>query len=328
MRLSVLSGSEYSMLHNRRQCSIIYRRMDDNDEKKPKILKYTPLFLILAFAGFIAGGVLASVFDNGWLVFVGVGLFIGISLIVIIPYCKWYSGTLNKRLKENAKEKRTPEKEQELFDAVNNAPDVDENKLALAEYYGREADSVGELVASSFGFDKKGREALKTASRGDKLKVVALLGSLGLTALMLAVGGAIAGGGFGYIGFPIMGAGGGGFALILAVTIIISVRQKHYYKNNRATKESDRRDTEELKRGKVFRCSIHSQMATGVNKIHRTHLYDPQYQITVIPDGTQKYITMLCSRFYTEGEDVKFFQDTRHPRRVRLIEEECDSDDN
>ncbi len=299
--------------------------MDDNDEKKPKILKFTPLIIFLAFGGFIAGGAVAGAFDNGWLALAGVGWFIGISLIVIIPYSKWYIGTLNNRLKENAKEKRTPEKEQELLDAVNNAPDREKNKLALAEYHGREADSVGELIASSFGFDKKGREAMKTASRGDKLKVIALLGSLGLTALMLMVGGAIAGGGLGYIGFPIMGAGGGGFALILAVTIIISVRRKSYYKKNRATKESDRRDTEELKRGKVFRCSIHSQMATGHN---RTHLFDTQYQITVIPDGTQKYITMLCSRFYTEGEEVKFFQDTRHPRRVRLIEEECDSGDN
>ncbi len=299
--------------------------MDDNDEKKPKILKFTPLIIFLGLGGFIAGGVAAGYTHIWWLALVGVGLFIGLSLIVIIPHCKWYFRTLNNRLEKNAKEKRTPEKEKELFDAVNNAPNREENKLALAEYYGREADSVGELIASSFGFDKKGREALKTASRGDKLKVIALLGSLGLTALMLMVGGAIAGGGLGYIGFPIMGAGGGGFALILAVTIIISVRQKNYYKNNRATKESDRRDTEELKRGKVFRCSIHSQMATGSN---RTKLFNPQYQITVIPDGTNKYITMLCSRFYTEGEDVKFFQDTRRPRRVRLIEEECDSDDN
>ncbi len=299
--------------------------MDDDDEKKPKILKFTPLILLLAFAALVAGFAVAAYNDIQWIALIGVGLFIGISLIVIIPYCKWYFGTLDKRLKENAKEKRTPEKEQELFDAVNNAPNLEENKLALAEYHGREADSVKELIASSFGFDKKGREALKTASRVDKLKIIALFGSLGLTALMLMAGGAIAAGGLGYIGFPIMGAGGGGFALILAVMIIISVRQKSNYKKNRATKESDRRDTEELKHGKVFRCSIHSQMATGHN---RTQLFNTLYQITVIPDGTQKYITMLCSRFYTEGEDVKFFQDTRHPRRVRLIEEEYDCSDN
>ncbi len=299
--------------------------MDENDEKRPKIIKFSPLIIFAAFAALVASCAVAGYKHIRWLAFVGVGLFVGIQLIVIIPYCKWYFGVLNNRLKKNAKEKRTPEKEQELLDAVNSAPTREENKLALAEYHGREADSVGELIASSFGFDKKGREALKTASVGDKLKIIALLGSLGLTAFMLAVGGALAGNGFGYIGFPLMGVGGGGFMLILAVSIIISARRKSYYMKNRATKESDRRDTEELKRGKVFRCSIHSQMATGHN---RTRLFNTQYQITVIPDGTQKYITMLCSRFYTDGEEVKFFQDTRHPRRVRLIEEECDSGDN
>ena len=44
------------------------------------------------------------------------------------------------------------------------------------------------------------------------------------------------------------------------------------------------------------------------------------HQIIVVPEGTNKYIPFVCSKYYTEGDTVKFLQNVDHPRKMRLIE--------
>ncbi|MBD5584950.1 MAG: hypothetical protein HDQ88_07705 [Clostridia bacterium] len=92
-------------------------------------------------------------------------------------------------------------------------------------------ENVGELIQASFGFTKDAKERFKKSSVGDKLKVIALFGSLGLLLLTMAIGVAFANAGtlengtttnIATIGFILMGIGGGGFFLEIILLIVIS----------------------------------------------------------------------------------------------------------
>lgn len=291
----------------------------NEDEEKPKYLKYCMILVYLGGLGFFASIPLACMY-YGWIALIGIGFFFACFISYIVPYGIWFIKTLNSELKRNAAEKRTPEKEQELMDEVNSARTREESQMARAKYYaGDEVDSVGELFAASFGFDKKARRTLKTVSVRDKLKVIAIFASFGITLLVFTVGIALANAEVQPIGFILMGAGGGGFALIIATLVIISVLQRNGYLSSRSYSERGKRDTEIVRTGKVFRCAIHSQTSVGARTPRIT---DTLYQVVVVPEGSNEYLNMLCSSYHTEGETVKFYQDINHPRRVRLIEDD------
>lgn len=100
-----------------------------------------------------------------------------------------------------------------------------------AEETGEGPENVGELIQSCFGFTKEGKERFKKSSVGDKLKVIALFGTLGLLLFTMAVGVAFANAGtlddgtitnIATIGFILMGIGGGGFFLEIILIIVIS----------------------------------------------------------------------------------------------------------
>lgn len=291
---------------------------DKNDpDGTPKIFKFYPLFGFSAMAVFGACMGVGLAKDMNWLVFLGLGFALAVMAAMIVPYSVWYFRTLNKELKKNSGTERTPEKEKELLDAVNNSQDIAENQIANAVYHANGADSISELAMTAFGFDKESRQRLKKSPLREKLKVIATFAAIIITLFCMMIGVGFANAGLEHIGFPLMGVGGGGFALIIAIFFIITSVQKSRFKKTRASSESEIRPTEMLCTGIVEFCAVHSQNTTGSKKII---ISNTLYQILVKQENSQNVLHFVCAKYYKKGDTVKFFQDIKNPRKCRLIE--------
>ena len=131
------------------------------------------------------------------------------------------------------------------------------------------------IISSSFGFTKEGKEAFKNASLGDKAKVIALFAWLGITLLTFAVGITLSNLNIQPSGFITMGVGGGSFFLtVVAALIFSSVERRIHFAGSRI--KLSRRV---IRIGVVKRCELHSQ-----------GLKCDVYQIWVWPSEKNRFI--------------------------------------
>ena len=164
------------------------------------------IWIIVCLSVMIAGIILGSYFHKGYLSLFGV-IFCCVGLVILAFINKFFAWRSIKR---------------ELKELAEEDPECPEN--------------VGELVQMSFGFTKDAKKKLKVAPLGDKLKIIALLGSLGLLLITMAVGVMLANIGtltdgtitkLAIIGFVLMGIGGGGFFLeIILLGVISSIKNR------------------------------------------------------------------------------------------------------
>lgn len=272
-------------------------------------------------AALIVCMVIGASYRMDWLIFLGFGICIVDFLTVGLTYGIKFLIELDRELKQNAQQERTPEKEEELLEKVNSATSREESIKAQAEYYGGEADGVGELIATSFGFSKENRKAFKKAPAREKAKTVLIFVWLGLTLFTFLAGISLSNAHIQPAGFIVMGAGGGAFFLTILGFIIYSlVERSAYFSSRRERKRTKQRPdgiSVRNRTGVVKRCEIHSQLKIG----KRTpRIYGTLYQIWVWTSDDEPLVRLVCSRRYQKYEKVTFSESRGLIKRRKIIE--------
>ena len=206
----------------------------NNDDEDPGIFRYYPIIAIFALAFFGASLGIGLSKDIDWLVTLGVVILAVTISVMSLSKTIWFFWTVATVMKEKRrsgqeKDGKTADEESDYYEC-----DDDGNASADAPSAVPSAAAPAQIDSKVDGDKEQSGPAYKKSSdpppskhwsRGDKAKVFLIFGSLGLTLLTFAVGIFFAKIDITSIGFPLMGAGGGGFALIIFVLIIASVVQ-------------------------------------------------------------------------------------------------------
>lgn len=145
-------------------------------------------------------------------------------------------------------------------------------------------------------------------------KAKALLIVLGLLLVVMIVGCGLAN--VTYIGFILMGVGGGGFALtILSLIIWNALRERKRNAAHNVTIE----EKMHMKKGRVMRCELYKQ---NVSDVRGQDDYDMLFKVWVETEEHGKTVTRryVCPQRFMSGADVYICGDYKKPKECKLLD--------
>lgn len=149
--------------------------------------------------------------------------------------------------------------------------------------------------------------------RNGTIKAKVLLTVLGLLMLTLLVGCGLAN--YTYIGFILMGVGGGGFLLVILSLIAVSALLEK--RRNKAHNFSIE-DNAHFKIGRVARCELYKQNVSQTRK-QGEHAMLFKIWVDVEIRGKKKTLRFVRPYRFISGESVYIFGDIKKPKECELI---------